>query len=95
MLVDCNLPADWLFQEKLLIFMYGNLVLNVMTKKCSDAGKSISSLKTIFIFSLDNNNIIIYVNLLLPIYLVKHCCNDEVFNLTTPFCCQHMTSLIL
>ena len=53
-LVDCNLLADWLFQEKLLIFMYGNLILNVMTKKCSDAGKSNSSLKTICTISLDN-----------------------------------------
>ena len=62
-LVDCDLLADWLFQIKLLIFMYGNLILNVMTKKCSDAGKSISSLKTICTLSLDDNIIYVYINL--------------------------------
>lgn len=54
LLIDCDLLAYWLFQIKLLIFMYGDLILNVMTKQCSDAGKSICSLKTIRIFSLDN-----------------------------------------
>ena len=32
--------------------MYRNLILNVVTKKCSDAGKTFCSLKTICIFSL-------------------------------------------
>ena len=54
LLIGCDLLVDWLFQIKLLILMYGDLTLNVMTEQCSDAGKTICSLKTIRIFSLDN-----------------------------------------
>ena len=60
LLIKLNLFADWLLQIELMIFRYGDLILNVMSKKCSNAGKSLRSMKPIFRFSLDSNDSIMY-----------------------------------